>query len=176
MLLLLTIFHLSLGDLGISFCIWLYEAIQPFLNTLMVLSTLFVGIGILGGLVAGLVGVWRRDWDNAVVGAKALGSGLILSILPAIFIFQTVHNKIQLVPDLAVTVDERDQLAALIAGSMAMAYTCYTVWRDRNLKLPPPTEAELEEMQPLNGTEAGEEGNTSLQQGLVSPQQGEQNV
>jgi len=71
------------------------------------------------------------------------------------------------VPDLAVRMDERDQLAAIIAGSMAACYTCYTVIRDIRKDQLHKTESDLEQMQPLTGNEADEEGDLGLQRRSV---------
>ncbi len=49
----------------------------------------------------------------------------------------------------------------LNCGRYGNVYTCYTFFRDR--KAQAPTKTELEEVQPLNGTEADEDENTISQ-------------
>lgn len=124
--LLLVIFHFSLGDVGISFFIALYEIIQPFLNAVTFGTTLLFGGGMVIGLGSGVVGIVRRDRAMVVEAAKAVGGMSLGALFPAFMITMTILNRVAVVPDLAVTITERDQLASLIAGILTLGYTIYT--------------------------------------------------
>ncbi|KAK4142682.1 uncharacterized protein C8A04DRAFT_29636 [Dichotomopilus funicola] len=118
--LLLVVFHFSLGDVGISFFIALYEIIQPFLNAVTFGTTLVFGGAIVVGLVTGVVGIIRRDPAMMVDAAKVVGGMSIGALFPAFMITMTILNRVAIVPDLAVTITERDQLASLIAGILTL--------------------------------------------------------
>ena len=94
LLLLLVVFHLSLGDLGLSWLIWLYEGTQPFLNAITVVTTLFVAVELLGGLAQFLTGAVKGDWEMAREAAEGFWAMLVLSIFPVAFIYMTIANEI----------------------------------------------------------------------------------
>lgn len=144
----LVIFHLSLGALGISIIIFICEAAKPFLLAFTIGTGIVFGGGSLVLLCCCIAGLVRRDRAMVMENAPHLGWCLFASLAPAALTAIAVTSRVFLIPDLAVTIDERDQLAALIAGVVALAYTVYKVFwpRDR-----PEAEAgrEAEEMQGL---------------------------
>jgi hypothetical protein len=133
-LLALVIFHLSLGDFGITISISLYEGFQLFLNAMTVGETIFCGGSFLRGMLYLGVALANQDWPLAVKAAKAVRASILLAFLPILMIYFTISNQILMVPDLAVTIDEPDQLAALIAGTMTLVYTIYTDIRERRAR------------------------------------------
>lgn len=150
-LLALVVFHFSLGDFGITIFISVYEGIQPFLNAMTFGMTLFCGGSFLMGIIYLGVSLANRDWPSALEAAKAVGSSILLAaFFPVWMIYFTIKNQILIVPDLAVTIDERDQLAALIAGTMTLVYTMYTAIRERRERRRQLTDVEMEERQGLN--------------------------
>jgi hypothetical protein len=148
----LVIFHLSLGALGISIIIFIYEAVQPFLLGLMIGTGWFLGRSSLFLLFCCIAGLVRRDWAMMIKYAQHLGWCLFASLAPIALAAIVVTSRTFPIPDLAVTIDERDQLAVLIAGLVALGYTVFNVfWPWDGLE----TEAErgMEEMQGLTVVE-----------------------
>ncbi|KAK4034489.1 hypothetical protein C8A01DRAFT_39052 [Parachaetomium inaequale] len=126
--LVLVIFHFSLGDINASVNIAYYEAFQPFLVAFTFAGTLFCGGCVLFTFGRCFQGFVRRDWAMAREFAGLLVfSVLCAAAIPGSTIALIVLNRTPLVPDLAVTIDERDQLAALTAGVMTLAYTIYCI-------------------------------------------------
>lgn len=175
-LLVLTVLHLSLGDLEVSLGVWWFEVHRLFLTWFVLSSSLVYGAGILCGLALCLVGLWERDWGTVYRGAKCLGGFVVLTaLIPTGLIWSSVLLGVQFVPDLAVTIDETDQLAALIAGSMALIYTIYSIFRDRTSRSKP-GETALEETLGLMGAESTKEGRGTSGPRRDSLQRGERNV
>ncbi|KAE9370155.1 hypothetical protein N431DRAFT_426592 [Stipitochalara longipes BDJ] len=123
--LLMTIFHLSLGDLGISIFLSFSEAIMPFLLFILFALCLLVplaGLGAIGMLVAALR---KRDKKELVEALKSLFSCVFVAVFPGIMLLSVKKNGIPLVPDVGVSLRERDQIAALLGGVTTILFT---VW------------------------------------------------
>ncbi|KAH6617551.1 hypothetical protein F5144DRAFT_395133 [Chaetomium tenue] len=144
----LVIFHMSLGSLGISTVIFIYEAAQPFLLALMIGTGVVFGGSSVVLLISCIIGLVRRDRAMVVEYTQHLGWCLVASIAPTVLTAIVVTSRAFLIPDLAVTIDERDQLAALIAGVVALAYTMYKTFWPRE-RLETEEETGVEEMQGL---------------------------
>ncbi|KAL2172364.1 hypothetical protein VTG60DRAFT_6203 [Thermothelomyces hinnuleus] len=130
--LVLVVFHFSLGNIGISFFIALYEAVMPVAITLTFSWSMLVGFGIAVGLGQLFLGLVRRDQHLLLEASKVVGSSLLVGVAPAFSILgMVIGSKLLFFPDLAVTIDERDQLAALTAGISTLIYTIYRVIRQR---------------------------------------------
>ncbi|KAH6856691.1 hypothetical protein B0I37DRAFT_368115 [Chaetomium sp. MPI-CAGE-AT-0009] len=146
--LVLVIFHFSLGDIGTSIKISCYEASQPALIVSVFAITL--GFGGCAVFTFGLCiqGFIRRDWTTVREFATLFGLCASCAVLGGFLIASIVSHWTPLVPDLGVTIDERDQLAAVTAGTMTLVYTVYRVIRDRRQQ-PEVTETELCELEGL---------------------------
>jgi len=106
--LMLTIFHLSLGDLGISMILGFYEALLPYMLLFLfafAFSLLLVFVGTIGILIESVV---KKNKKNMVDALKGLYSCVVGGALTGILILSFEENRLPLVPDLAVSVGERD--------------------------------------------------------------------
>ncbi|KAK3291524.1 uncharacterized protein B0H64DRAFT_247400 [Chaetomium fimeti] len=157
----LVIFHLGLGSLGISIILFIYEAAQPFLLAFTLGTGIVFGGSTLVLSIVCIAGLIRRDRGMVLEYAQHVGWCVLASLLPGTTAVLVVTTRASLIPDLGVTIVERDQLAALLAGLVALVYTVYTVLRDRS-----PAEAAtgpgtgMEEMQALA---VGEEDGVGLE-------------
>jgi hypothetical protein len=146
-LLLLTVFHCSFGDLSMSFFIIMYESLVPFFFVMTFLEVILF-----------LVAFWIRIMElvTAVKGkkdrldaCKQLFWCLVLgAIFPGASIFLLILQNMRIVPDLAISIKERDQLATLIVGIVTLGFTLYRIfkiWRAERDK----TESNSEELQAL---------------------------
>jgi hypothetical protein len=119
----LTIFHLSLGGSGISMFISIYEAILPFmLFRLFVLCTV-VPLSTLGGILMLVEAVRDMDKTKFLECLKVLASCLVVGGIAAYMIFSVRVNGIPLIPDVAVSISEKDQIAALLGGVVTLCFT-----------------------------------------------------
>lgn len=144
--LILTIFHLSLGDFGISMVLIMYEAILPFmLFILFALCTLVAlsALGVIGMLGESLV---QRNSTKLVEALKGVGACLVIGALAGYMIFCVYANGIPLIPDVAVSIREKDQVAALIGGIVTLCFTLGRIILRSRIK---GKENEGEEMQAL---------------------------
>ncbi|KPM42907.1 hypothetical protein AK830_g3634 [Neonectria ditissima] len=128
----LVTFHLSLGNLGISLFVWLYEAIVPFEFAFTFGVTIMVFITFLGTLVELVAALIKRSKAEVLESLKSLASALFGTALVSLLILMTYVNGLRLVPDLGVTVGERDQLATLIVGVVTICFTLYDISRSWN--------------------------------------------
>jgi hypothetical protein len=122
-ILALTIFHLSLGDIGISMIISMYEAILPFILFMLFALCILVPILTLGVVVMLVKGLRAGDNKRMVEGLKGLGGCLFVAALAGYMIFCVYDNGVPLIPDVAVSITERDQIAALIGGIVTLCFT-----------------------------------------------------
>ncbi|KAH6842298.1 hypothetical protein B0I37DRAFT_195564 [Chaetomium sp. MPI-CAGE-AT-0009] len=154
----LVIFHLSLGNLSTGIRLFMIEASQPLLLAFMLCAWIGCGGAVLILSVCCVVALIHREWGMARDFARWLGWSVLVSIalgtLTALVVTVTGRALPVIIPDLAVTIDERDQLAALLAGLAALVYTVYTVIRDR-VPTKRGMKTDMEEMQGL--TVAGED-------------------
>ena len=148
-MLVLAIFHLSLGDLGISFFIGIYEAILPFEFVLMFGASIFVLFGLVGTVVLFIISLSKMDTRGVWDALRSFASILLVgAFCPGVMIPLVYLYDLRLIPDLGVTVDARDQLAALIVGIVTLGFTLYGVWRAWKLPQASP-EMDPEEMRTL---------------------------
>ncbi|KAK3361489.1 hypothetical protein B0T24DRAFT_641704 [Lasiosphaeria ovina] len=126
----LIVFHLSVGDLVVSFVLFLYEALTPLQSAVAICLALVFLAAVLGsaGVFAG--GLWARDrkkmGEGLGMAAKSFFWGFLI-LTP--FLFLLYANPMRPVPDVAVRLAERDQLATLLVGVVTLAYTVSEVVR-----------------------------------------------
>lgn len=125
----LIIIHLGLGDVTISFYIFLYEGILPFEWSLMLGMTFLAAVGLIGYTFLLVKAIIELDTKGTCAALGSLIAMLLYACLPALCILAIYKQNIRLVPDLAVSVTERDQLATLIVGIATLMFTCYDVLR-----------------------------------------------
>jgi hypothetical protein len=129
--LMLTIFHFSLGDIGTSFFIALYEAMLPVMLTIIYLFTAFIGLAFLTGTIMLVWSMIEQNHKDAVEALKVLGGciffGGMLVVPPMLMIHR---DRSTTIPDLAIRVIERDQLATLIVGAVTLTFTIVDVFRN----------------------------------------------
>ncbi|KAF7554446.1 hypothetical protein G7Z17_g2910 [Cylindrodendrum hubeiense] len=142
----LTIFHLSLGNLGISLILSVYEAMVPVEFVFVFGSLAVTALSFLGSVGMMIESCMKRNMADFVEALKTLGAVIIIAAITGVMVFVFFSDKLRLVPDLAVTVGERDQLATLIVGVVTLTFTLLDVIRDWQ----PDTEIDNEEMQTLN--------------------------
>ena len=121
--LLMTIFLSSLADFGISMFISLYEAIMPFWIFVMLFLCLFVPLLIIGNAYLLVLALCKRDSEGIVEGVKNLLAGTLFTMFPAMMIWSWRGNVIHFVPDIGVSLRERDQVAALLGGITTLVFT-----------------------------------------------------
>ncbi|KAI5458477.1 hypothetical protein BGZ63DRAFT_391461 [Mariannaea sp. PMI_226] len=124
----LVIFHLSLGDIFISIIIVMYEAILPFEFFVLYSSSIAVGLGTLGWIGLFINSIVKGDVKEREEALKALPGLFLVATFPAMMIFFSIANQVRLVPDLGISVRERDQMATLIVGIVTLCFTLYDVW------------------------------------------------
>ncbi|KAJ3534090.1 hypothetical protein NM208_g7692 [Fusarium decemcellulare] len=148
--LVLVIFHLSLGNLGASLILVLYEAMLPYEFFVIYATNFAVAVALVSSFISTFWNLCMGKRAEAIEDLKTFGSCLLaagfLAIPGALGIY---FNKLKLIPDLAVSVKERDQLATLIVGAVTLAFTLFHTW----FKIPE-REAGEEETQMLPTTEA----------------------
>lgn len=133
-LLVLTVFHLSIGNLGISFFIFLYEAILPWITFVMICSSIFIAMALVGSLAMFISSVVKRNAKDAFDAAKMLAASLFIgACCPVTMMVFAYCLNLRVIPDLAVTITERDQLATLMVGVMTLGFTLFTVARQQTL-------------------------------------------
>ena len=147
-LLALVVFHLSLGDFGITLSIVCFEVWVLLFKATAIGTTLCSGLGFLRGIYCLGVSLVNRNRSSAIDAARVVGTCITIApYFPGCLIYDIIEFQMPVVPDLAITVDERDQLAALIAGAMTLGYTIYTTIRKGG-----------ETRRPLADVEMGETG------------------
>lgn len=122
-IILLTISHLSLGDFVISMILRFYEAMLPYLLFTLFGLCLFVSVSFAAAMVILIGSVVDRDKAKMLDAFKGLGSCLVPASPLGIIILSVYVTGVPLVPDLAVSVGERDQIAALMGGSDRFVYS-----------------------------------------------------
>ena len=168
--LILFVFHCLLGSFWIGFFIFLYE----FVGLLLKVMSIGVALVFVAALLRTFFGWYeerfiKRNLDKAWEEAKALGGLLIgTAIIPTLFVGLMVFNQAMIIPDSGIAIGERDQLAALIAGIMALLYSTYSVVKEHRKRQrrvegdPSCAELTLEERLLQHGEELREEGSGSL--------------
>ncbi|KAF2108301.1 hypothetical protein BDV96DRAFT_587542 [Lophiotrema nucula] len=125
----LTIIQLSIGDLGISFFIILYESLNPLLLAMMCAETLCFVAGTLAVLVTLTRSCIKRDRKEVLRDLGGIALCLLMGALfPGFMIWMMYLNQMRLVPDLGISIKERDQIATLVVGVATLGFTVYRVW------------------------------------------------
>ncbi|KAH7211923.1 hypothetical protein DER44DRAFT_659444 [Fusarium oxysporum] len=152
--LMLTIFHFSLGDIGTSFFIALYEAMLPVMLTIIYLFTAFIGLAFLTGIIMLAWSMIERNYKDTVEALKGLGGCIFFGGMLVVPSMLMIHrDRSTTIPDLAIRVSERDQLATLIVGAVTLTFTVVDVFRN-SFRERHEEEAPDEEMQILPTAEA----------------------
>jgi hypothetical protein len=129
--LMLTVFHFSLGDIGTSFFIALYEAMLPVMLTFIYLFTVFIGLTFLTGIIMLVWLMIEKNYKDAIEALKALGGCIFFAGMLVIPSMLMIHrDRSTTIPDLGIRVSERDQLAALIVGVVTLTFTVVDVFRN----------------------------------------------
>lgn len=139
----LTIFHCSLGDLGISIFLSIYEALMPLEFVIIFGLWAAIFISSLGWIVVLVESILRRSMARILETLKGLAAVILVASIPGVLSFFALSRNDRVVPDLAISVSERDQLATLIVGVVTLAFTLWDLWHRWK------PEAEDEEMQML---------------------------
>lgn len=144
----LTIFHFSLGDIGISIFLFMYEAVLPFMLLVLFLFCASVPLSTLGWIVALTESYKERDMKIMLDGLKGFGGCVFLAAMTGFMIFSVKANVAPLIPDVGVSISDRDQIAALIGGIVTLCFTVAHIIRVHSKK---DEEGEGEEMERLAG-------------------------
>jgi hypothetical protein len=132
---MLSIFHLSLGDLGVSIILSMYETELPFLLFMVFCCCLGFVVCFFGSIYLLCVSIIKRDKKGAIYALKAWGCCLCLGVfLPGFMILCVYVNGVPLIPDLGISLFERDQIAALIGGMVTICFTLAHIYRSRKSK------------------------------------------
>jgi hypothetical protein len=148
-ILVLMIFHLSLGDLSISFFLGFYEAILlPILIIEWALAVL-ISYACVVEIFNCIKFLLKKDRAQSLEALKTLAGFMLLWVItfPAMYLSR---NSVRLVPDLGIRVTERDQLATLIVGIATLCFTLQELLRRKELESTS-GESEQEELQTLSG-------------------------
>ncbi|QGI85324.1 hypothetical protein CEK25_012053 [Fusarium fujikuroi] len=129
--LMLTIFHFSLGDIGTSFFIALYEAMLPVMLTVIYLFTAFIGLTFLTGIIMLVWSTIEKNYKDTVEALKALGGCIFFAGMLVVPSMLMIHrDRSTTIPDLGIRVSERDQLATLLVGIVTLTFTVIDVFRN----------------------------------------------
>ncbi|KAF5595661.1 integral membrane protein [Fusarium pseudocircinatum] len=129
--LMLTVFHFSLGDIGTSLLIALYEAMLPVMLTFIYLFTAFIGLTFLTGIIMLVWSMIKKNYKDAVEALKALGGCIFFAGMLVVPSMLMIHrDRSTTIPDLGIRVSERDQLATLIVGVVTLTFTVVDVFRN----------------------------------------------
>lgn len=127
----LLIFLCTLGDVGCSMALAMYEAITPILFLVVHVWGLFRSIGIIASLPTIVTNLRRRNFEEALKPLGGLVAGVLVGVLPWAYILH--RGDIVLIPDMGISIGESDQLAALLAGIVTPCFTIYShVFPERN--------------------------------------------
>lgn len=125
MLVMMFIFHCSLGDFTISIGLAASEVMRQLMGVLVFTVTPVSVVGGLGCVIMPAEGLCKVEYAKVWGSIRGLICALFLGFVTPFLIRVMIEDFMGVVPDLANTVGERDQLAALIAGSMTLTYTIY---------------------------------------------------
>ncbi|KAF5694243.1 integral membrane protein [Fusarium denticulatum] len=129
--LMLTVFHFSLGDIGTSLFIALYEAMLPVMLTFIYLFTAFIGLTFLTGIIMLVWSMIEKNYKDAAEALKALGGCIFFAGMLVVPSMLMIHrDRSTTIPDLGIRVSERDQLATLIVGVVTLTFTVVDVFRN----------------------------------------------
>lgn len=127
----LWIVHLSLGDVGTSMILWLYETTFPFMFVGLLCGFLMIAAVFASFVLFFVLGLTRRDRTLLLDSLKTLGGFLVLAVFLGgpVMTLLVLDRETSFIPDMGISVAERDQLAALVVGIATLLYTIYEIWR-----------------------------------------------
>lgn len=128
----LFITYLSLGDFGTAYFLALYAYVMPVLAFVFCSFSLVILLGFLGGLAQLVTATVAGRADRAIVmdSLKLLGSTLVLGgIIVTPLLLGWSVGEMLLMPDLGVSIRERDQVATLVVGIVSLCFTIADVVR-----------------------------------------------
>lgn len=126
----LFIIHCSLGDFSATFVLWFYEAITPFLRVFVLVICAVTFLAFVAIVVEIAQKVRAGQPGTLWKGLKMIGAWLLCCIfITAPSLLSFIVNGMKFVPDLGISVGERDQLATLIVGIATLLYTVYEASR-----------------------------------------------
>jgi hypothetical protein len=140
--------YVFLGDIGISIFLFLYEAVLPFMLLVLFLLCALVPLGTLGWIIALTESYKERDMKIMLDGLKGLGGCMFLAGMTGFMIFAVKVNEIPLIPDVGVSISDRDQIVALIGGIVTLCFTVAHIIQAHSKK---DEVGEGEEMERLTG-------------------------
>ncbi|KAH7191104.1 hypothetical protein DER44DRAFT_646948, partial [Fusarium oxysporum] len=153
-LLMLIIFHLSLGSIWHSLFLVIEEILLPFMFGITFLFTAFWFMILITSTVRLSHAVAERNRGEVYMALVGIGTSLLAAPVLAVPFMLIVHwEGFSTIPDLGIRVTERDQLATLIVGIFTLAYTIFDIWQNFYRQKDKVQVAE-EEMQMLPSAEA----------------------
>ncbi|KAN0106718.1 hypothetical protein V8E51_009594 [Hyaloscypha variabilis] len=148
---LMAVFHFSLGDMGISAFISLYEAILPFWLFVLFATCLLVPLAVFGGLGMLCTALWKGNRKEIREGVRNLVSCVVLAVFMGVLWPAMLSGGIPLAPDVGVSLKERDQIAALLGGVATLLFTVGRLVRKFVQEREEEREGEVEELETLAG-------------------------
>jgi hypothetical protein len=126
--LILTVFHLSLDNWFASFFLFEMETTLPAEITMAYMLAFATTIALICFLAMLVWAVVDKDRGQAIEALKAIGCVLYFMILLAMPSMMVLRwNKLSAIPDLGIRVSERDQLATLIVGVFTLSLTLFDI-------------------------------------------------
>lgn len=144
----LTVFHFSLGDIGISMNLFMYEAVLPLGLLVLIFFCALVPLGTLGWIFTLTESYRERDLKIMLDGLRDLVGCMFLAVLTGLMVYGVKVYGIPLIPDVAVSISDRDQIAALMGGIVTLCFTIAHIIRAHSKKK---EKGEREEMERLTG-------------------------
>jgi hypothetical protein len=150
-LLILTVFHLSLDNWFASFFLFYMETTlltEITIAYMLIITTTIALICFLAMLVWAVV---DKDPGQAIEALKGIACVLYSMILLAVPSMRVIRwNELSVIPDLGIRVGERDQLATLIMGVFTLGLTLFDIGQHVYRKINEREIAEEDKMLPAN--------------------------
>lgn len=156
----LAVVHFSLGDFNAMLELAMLEWVTPVLIFMFWAFCVFLVLGFLGSCGMIISGLGKGDRREAVGALKGFGSCIAMAcLLPLPIFLSTKLSDLSPVPDLGVSIKERDQIATLVVGIVSLCFTIADTlrkWgRDTLLKERDAEERDAEETQALTAVAEG---------------------
>jgi hypothetical protein len=132
-LVVLTIFHLSLRNLVISLALSFYEIILPILLVFLFAVSAATFVAFLMIIFSFGKALWAQNKTDVKKALNDFGAFFILAWLLIPAIYSVLINGLSLIPDLGISLSERDQLATLIVGIATLGFTVYDIFHHRRI-------------------------------------------
>ncbi|KAM0194296.1 hypothetical protein ACHAPQ_005466 [Fusarium lateritium] len=126
-LLILTVFHLSLDNWIASFFLLFGETTLPTEIATAYMLTFTTTICLICFLAMFVWAVVDKDRAEALKGVACIIYFVILLVAPSMLVIR--WNELSIIPDLGIRVSERDQLATLIVGVFTLSLTLFDIGR-----------------------------------------------